>query len=108
PKSQIGKAFRYMVDRLDPLTHYLLDGTLKIDNNAIENSIRPIAIGRKNYLFAKTHETAQNAAIIYTFMAICKTHDVNPSQWLQHTLNVIQDTSIQNLSSLLPQNFNKS
>lgn len=108
PKSQIGKALNYAIHRLEPLTNYLKDGSLKIDNNAVENSIRPVAIGRKNYLFAKTHQTAQNAAIIYTFLAICKTHNVNPSLWLKYVLDNISETSIQNLSSLLPQNFKKS
>jgi hypothetical protein len=86
---------------------YLNNGNLHIDNNAVENSIRPIAIGRKNYLFANNHESAQRAAIIYTFMAICKKHNVNPYHWLKDTLLVIDQTNIQNLHSLLPQNFNK-
>ncbi len=58
PKSQIGKAMRYAMERWDKLSAYLQDGNLHIDNNAIENAIRPIALGRKNYLFAGTHEAA--------------------------------------------------
>src|SRR5690606_1348121 len=59
PKSQIGKAMDYAADRWDPLTEYLKDGSLQIDNNKIENAIRPLALGRKNYLFAGSHEAAQ-------------------------------------------------
>jgi transposase len=107
PKSQIGIAFNFVYKRYDPLMGYLYNGKLHIDNNAVENSIRPVALGRKNYLFCKTHESAQRGAIIYTFMAICKKHNVNPHEWLQHTLSTIDDTSIQQLETLLPQNFNK-
>jgi hypothetical protein len=56
--------------------YYTLHGHLQIDNNAIENAIRPIALGRKNYLFAGTHQTAQNAAMIYSLFATCKKHEV--------------------------------
>jgi transposase len=107
PKSQIGKALNYSMLRYDSLMAYLYNGNLQIDNNLVENSIRPIALGRKNYLFANNHESAQRAAIIYTFMAICKKHNVNPFNWLKETLLKIDQTSIQNLASLLPQNFNK-
>lgn len=107
PKSQMGKAIKYTKDRYESLMAYLLNGNLAIDNNLIENSIRPIALGRKNHLFAHNHESAQRAAIIYTFMGICIKHNVNPFNWLKATLLAIDQTSIQNLKSLLPQNFNK-
>ncbi len=84
---------------------YLYNGKLHIDNNAVENSIRPVAIGRKNYLFAHNNKSAQNAAMIYTFIGICKKHNVNPYQWLKQTLLKIEDTNIQKLDQLLPQNF---
>ena len=107
PKSQIGKAINYSIERYDSLMAYLYNGKLHIDNNAVENSIRPVAIGRKNYLFAKTHDSAQRSAMIYTFMGICKKHNVNPAEWLKDTLLKIESTSIQNLNSLLPQNFKR-
>jgi len=64
PKSQIGKAMHYAMERWDKLSAYLQDGNLHIDNNATENAIRPIALGRKNYLFAGSHNSAQRAAMI--------------------------------------------
>jgi transposase len=67
PKSQIGKAMAYAYARWDSLSAYLFDANLKIDNNQAENTIRPVALGNKNYLSAGSHEAAQRAAIIYSF-----------------------------------------
>jgi hypothetical protein len=66
--------------------YYCLHGQLQIDNNTIENAIRPIALGRKNYLFAGTHETAQNAAMVYSLFATCKKNNVNPQELLTDIL----------------------
>jgi len=74
PKSQIGKAMAYAYARWDVLSAYMHDGNLQIDNNLVENAIRPVALGRKNWLFAGSHEAAARAAIIYSFFAICKKH----------------------------------
>jgi transposase len=54
-----------------------------------QNSIRPIALGRNNYLFAGSHDAAQNAAMIYSLFATCKLHDVNPYDWLKYVLTVM-------------------
>lgn len=105
PKSQIGKAMAYAYVRWDALCAYLYDGNLHIDNNLIENAIRPIALGRKNYLFAGSHEAAQRAAIIYSFFAICKKHEVNPFRWLKYTLENIMVINHKNLKDLYPQNY---
>ena len=107
PKSQIGKAMAYAYARWDALSAYLNDGNLLIDNNLVENTIRPVALGRKNYLFAGSHEAAQRAAMIYSFFAICKKHEVNPFEWLKHTLENIMSINHKNLKELYPQNFKK-
>lgn len=107
PKSKIGIAFQYATNNWDSLSVFLNDGQLKIDNNLIENAIRPIAIGRKNYLFAGNHDAAQRGAVIYTFFSICKKHSVNPNQWLNYVFDNIQSTKISDLKKLLPQNFTK-
>ena len=78
---------------------------LEIDNNLVENAIRPVAQGRKNYLFAGSHQAAQRAAMIYSFFAICKKHGVNPYQWLKHTLENIISINHKNIRDLYPQNF---
>lgn len=105
PKSQIGKAMGYAYARWDALSAYLYDGNLQIDNNLVENAIRPIALGRKNYLFAGSHEAAQRAAMIYSFFAICKKHEVNPFGWLKYTLENIMSINHKNIKDLYPQNF---
>jgi len=107
PKSQIGKAMAYAYARWDALSAYLYDGNLFIDNNGIENTIRPVALGRKNYLFAGSHEAAQRAAMIYSFFAICKKHEVNPFKWLKHTLQNIMSINHKKIKELYPQNYKR-
>lgn len=107
PKSPIGKAFRYTMDRWDRLSAYLYDGILEIDNNLVENAIRPLALGRKNYLFAGSHDAAQRAAGIYSFFAICKKHEVNPYEWLKYTLENIMSINHKDIRNLYPQNYKK-
>ena len=108
PKSQIGKAMAYAYARWDMLSEYLRDGNLQIDNNLIENAIRPVAPGRKNWLFAGSHQAAQRSAMIYSFFAICKKHEVNPFQWLKNVLKNIATINHKNIKELYPQNFKKS
>lgn len=105
PKDRIGKAMAYCINRWDMLSEYLMDGHLEIDNNLVENAIRPVALGRKNYLFAGSHQAAQRAAMVYSFLAICKKHHVDPYQWLRHTLEHINTTKYNEVRSLYPQNF---
>lgn len=105
PKSRIGIAMRYTAERWDELGNYLLDGLLEIDNNWVENAIRPVALGRKNYLFAGSHQAAQRSAVIYTFMSQCKKHNINPYHWLKYTLENILDTKPSEYHKLLPNNF---
>ena len=105
PKSQIGKALAYSLARWEGLSGYLTDGVLEIDNNQVENAIRPVALGRKNYLFAGSHAGARRAAMIYSLLGTCKMHEVNPHQWLSHTLQHILSTKYNDIRSLYPQNF---
>ena len=67
--------------------------------------ILPWAIGRKNYLFAGSHQAAQNIAIFYTFFATCKANDINPYKWLSDVLNRIPEHKSNKLNELLPQNW---
>jgi len=102
PRSSIGKAMRYAVERWEELGNYMKDGNLEIDNNLIENAIRPVALGRKNYLFAGSHHGAHRGAIMYTFMSQCKAHEVNPFKWLKYVLENIMDTKPSEYYKLLP------
>lgn len=105
PKSPLGIALQYTLARWDKLNVYLQDGNLRIDNNLIENSIRPVAIGRKNYLFAGNHEAAQRSAMLYSLFATCKLHQVNPTEWLTYVFENINDHKINKIEQLLPQNY---
>ncbi len=107
PKSSIGKAIQYTINQWPKLIRYIEDGKYQIDNNLIENQIRPIALGRKNYLFAGSHESAQRAAMIYSLLGTCKQHNVNPREWLTYVLTVLPEHKANKLSELFPQNFAK-
>jgi transposase len=102
PRSPIGKAMAYSLNRWDQLTAYLNDGRLEIDNNSIENAIRPLALGRKNYLFAGSHDAAKRAAAAYSFFAMCKKEGVNPYNWLKYVFEHINDTKMTALHTLYP------
>jgi len=102
PSSAIGKAITYMLSRWDKFTIYTTDGMLEIDNNLIENSIRPVAIGRKNYLFAGSHAAAQHSAMIYSLLASCKQNNLEPYTWLKNIFKIIPDYKASRLEELLP------
>jgi len=105
PKSPIGKAVAYCLPRWDNLINYLHDGSLEIDNNLAENAIRPIALGRKNYLFAGSQRGAERAAMFYSFFGTCKKNNVNPFEWLKKVLEIIPEHKVSKLHELLPQNL---
>ena len=103
PKSSIGQAIAYTMNLWPRLIRYIEDGRYQIDNNLIENSIRPVAIGKKNYMFAGSHDAAQRAAMIYSFMGTCKQNGINPQDWLEDVLQRIPYfKKSDDLSVLLP------
>ena len=102
PKSLIGKAIGYYLQREEKLRKYTQDGRLEIDNNYVENSIRPLALGRKNYLFAGSHNGARRAAMIYSFIGSCEKCGINPRDWLKDVINRIPNQPVNQLGQLLP------
>jgi len=102
PRSAIGIAVSYALGLWPRLKKYIEDGRFNIDNNLIENSIRPVALGRKNYLFAGSHDAASNAAVVYSLLATCKIRDVEPYAWLKNILEIIPDYPANQLEKLLP------
>ena len=102
PTSAIGKAIAYALPRWERLILYAHDGRLEIDNNLVENAIRPIAIGRKNYLFAGSHEAAQTAAMFYSLLGTCKLKAIEPFQWLKNLFEILPDYKANKLEELLP------
>jgi transposase len=105
PKSPIGKALGYSIERWNELMIYTTDGKLNIDNNPVENSIRPVAIGRKNYLFAGSHEAAQRSAMLYSLLGTGKLHNIHPFVWLRDVLQRIATHPINKINELLPHNW---
>ena len=105
PKSTISKAISYTLNLWPRLKRYVEDGRCEIDNNLIENQIRPVALGRKNYLFAGSHQAAQRAAMIYSLLGTCKLNDVEPLAWLTDILTRIPDHPVNRLEELLPPNW---
>ena len=102
PKSAIGKAINYSLLRWDKLCGYTQHGGLEIDNNLIENQVRPLALGRKNYLFAGSHRGAKNAAILYSLLGSCKLNGLDPFKYLHAILDKLPDHPVNKISELLP------
>lgn len=102
PKSAIGKAFSYTLSLWPRLIKYTENGKFMIDNNLVENSIRPVALGRKNYLFAGSHKSAQYAAIIYSILASCKINEINPFDYFNKILTELPNCPKEKLGNLLP------
>ena len=102
PKSLTGKAVAYSLNLWKRLNVFLENPEVLIDNNLIENSIRPLALGRKNYLFAGSHNAAQNAAMMYSFFGSCQKQKIEPYQWFKSTLEKINDHKANKLHELLP------
>jgi hypothetical protein len=107
PQSPMGKAIDYTLPRWAGLSAYALHGQMEIDNNLIENAVRPLAIGRKNFLFAGSHQAAQMAAGMYSFMASCKKNKINEFTWLKDVFERIQSHKQKDLYQLLPSNWNQ-
>ena len=106
PKSNISKALAYSIERWEKLSLYTENGMLNIDNNPVENSIRPVALGRKNYLFAGSHEAAKRSGMLYSLLGTCKMHGIEPYGWLKSVLQKIATHPINRVHELLPQHSN--
>ena len=106
PSSTLGKAIAYMLDRWSELTSYLKDGRLEIDNNWIENNIRPFAIGKKNWLFAASPRGAHASALFYSLILTCKANNIEPFAYFNYMLNRIRDCKTDDdYRALLPYNI---
>ena len=105
-KSRMGRAIVYTYALLPRLGRYVLDGRYNIDNNGVENAIRPLAIGRKNYLFCGNHDAAVRAAIVYSLFASCRAHDIEIRPWLEDTLRRLP--SEKDITMLLPEKWQQS
>ena len=106
-KSDLAAAMRYTLGRWQALMRYVHDGRIEIDNSAAERSIRGIALGRKNYLFAGSDAGGERAAAIYSLIETAKLNGLDPEAWLRSVLTGIADHPINRITELLPWNWSR-
>lgn len=102
PKSAIGEALGYCLGNWAALVRYVEDGDLKPDNNAAENAIRPLVVGRKNWLFAGSDNGGRTAAVLASLVASAKQHGLDPFVYLRDVLTRIAATPVSQLDQFLP------
>ena len=100
--SPIGEAIRHALKIWDRLLVYTTDGRLLPDTNRVENAIRPVTLGRKNYMFQGNEQGARRAAILYSLLETCKKNDVDPYEWLKDIYTRIPTHPINKINELLP------
>ena len=106
PKTPLGKAIAYARSQWPSVAAAALrDGRVEVDNNGIENCVRPLALGRKNYLFAGNHGAAQDAAVLYSLLLSCRAAGVNARDYLNDTLERILDHPVNRIAELLPSRY---
>lgn len=108
-QTRIGGAIKYTLPLLPRLSRYVNDGRFRIDNNLIENAIRPLALGRKNFLFCGNHDAALRAAIVYSLVGSCKAAGVDPREWLEDVLlRILENGTYKSvLRDLLPDRWTR-
>lgn len=107
-KSELASAIRYALARWTALTRYCDDGRLEVDNNAAERSLRAVALGRKNYLFAGSDAGGERAAAMYGLIGSAKLNELDPEAYLRQVLERIADHPIHRISELLPWNIDSA
>ena len=105
PKSLLGKAVNYCLNQWIGLQNYIMDGNAEIDNNSVENAIRPFALGRRNWLFSGTPEGAQASALLYSLIETAKANDLEPYRYLRFLFERIPRTPAEDVRQLLPTNL---
>ncbi len=102
PQSSMGLAIAYTLNLWPQLQVFIKDGRVGIDNNPVENAIRPTAVGKKNWLFIGEAEAGQRAAMLYTLIESCRTHGLNPFAWLRDVLTRLPTWSVRRIHELTP------
>jgi transposase len=102
PQSPLGKAIRYALAEWEPLTRYLQDGRLEIDNNLTENAIRPSAVGKKNWLFIGHPEAGWRSAVIYSVIVSCRRRGIDPWEYVRDVLRRLPAMKHSEVPTLLP------
>jgi transposase len=105
PQSTFGRGLNYFINEYEALKGYLRDGRYEIDNNLIENSIRPTAIGRKRWLFIGHPEAAWRSAVIYSILVSCRRRGINPLEYMNDVLGRLPGAKTSDIQKLLPANW---
>ena len=106
PKSELGKALRYLDHYWDRLVRYTERGDLPMDNNRVENAIRPFVVGRKNWLFSDTPAGAHASAVVYSLIETARANGREPHTWLRHVLRKLPHAgTVDDYEALLPWNL---
>lgn len=108
PKSPMGEAIRYALNQWPMLERFIEHGEVELDNNLVENAIRPTAIGKKNWLFFGSEEAGQRSAVIYTLIENCRLHGVEPYTYLKDVLERLPTTTNREVAQLTPLNWKKN
>jgi hypothetical protein len=108
PQGLLGKAIDYAHKRWEALTRFVNDGVLEIDSNLIENSIRPSALGKKNFLFIGHPEAGERSAVIYTLLGSCRRHGVNPFDYLKDLFTRLPAAKITAIREFTPAAWGKA
>jgi hypothetical protein len=102
PQGLLGQAIDYTLKRWEALTRFVDDGGLEIDNNLIENAIRPSALGKKNWLFIGHPEAGERSAVIYTLLGSCRRHGLNPFDYLKDLFTRLPAAKITEIKRFTP------
>ena len=102
PRGLLGQAIDYTLKRWEALTRFVDDGVLEIDSNLIENSIRPTALGKKNFLFIGHPDAGERSAVIYTLLGSCRRHGVNPFDYLKDLFTRLPAAKITQIKEFTP------
>jgi len=105
PQSALGKAIDYTLTMWPMLTVYLEDGRLEIDNNPVENAIRPTAVGKKNWLFIGEAEAAQRSAILFTIIEACRSRGIDTQTYLREVLTRLPTLTNRQIKEVTPETW---
>jgi hypothetical protein len=108
PKSTLGGAIRYFLNEYTALVGYLRDGRFEIDQNLVENSIRPTAVGRRRWLFLGHPDAGWRSAVIYSILASCRRRGINPLNYLTDVLTRLPAMTTGQIDNILPENWKPS
>ena len=108
PQGLLGQAIDYALKRWVALTQFVEDGLLEIDNNLIENAIRPSALGKKNWMFVGHPEAGERSAVIYTLRGSCRRQGVNPFNYLKDLFTRLPGAKITEINLFIPKAWAKA